>query len=82
MTACKYQLRIREFGLKVDGPAVIAAVGNGDPTNHYSFQSDQYEAFHGQCLLIIRSMEGESGSINVTAESDGLASGVIRITAG
>jgi len=33
----------------VRGPGAIAAVGNGDPTNHRSFQSDQYEAFHGQC---------------------------------
>jgi beta-galactosidase len=65
----------------VTGPAVIAAVGNGDPTNHRSFQSDQYEAFHGQCMLVIRSLEGKSGLIQVTAASEGLTSGLIRMNA-
>lgn len=66
---------------KVSGPAVIAAVGNGDPTNYDSFQSDQYDAFHGQCMLIIRSIEGKNGQIHIVAESNGLESGRATITA-
>jgi beta-galactosidase len=58
---------------KVSGPGVITAVGNGDPTNHNSFQSDKYKAFHGQCLLIVHSTE-EKGLIHVIAESDTLTS--------
>ncbi|RPI02679.1 MAG: DUF4982 domain-containing protein [Ignavibacteriae bacterium] len=65
----------------IEGPAVIAASGNGDPTNHRSFQSSQYEAFHGQCMLIIRSREGGKGLITVTAQSDGLSGGMAKITA-
>jgi beta-galactosidase len=55
---------------KVNGPGVIAAVGNGDATDHGSFQSDRCKAFHGQCLLIIRSLDGQRGTIRVTAESE------------
>jgi beta-galactosidase len=64
---------------KVRGCGVIAAVGNGDPTNHNSFQSEQYNAFHGQCILIIRSVEGKSGPIEVKAESEALEDGNILI---
>jgi beta-galactosidase len=63
---------------RISGPGTIAAVGNGDPTNHDSFQSDKYRAFHGQCMLILRSTE-EKGSIRVITESDTLASGNVVI---
>jgi beta-galactosidase len=66
---------------RVSGPGTIAAVGNGDPTDHASFQSDRYRAFHGQCLLILRSSEGEGGRILLTAESDSLKSASVLITA-
>jgi beta-galactosidase len=65
---------------RIDGPGVIAAMGNGDPTDHGSFQSDQTRSFHGKCLLIVRSIGGKTGLIRVAAKSDGLreASIVIR----
>lgn len=62
---------------KVSGPGALAAVGNGDPTNHDSFQSDRYRAFHGQCLVIIRSTEGKGGQIRLKAESEALTTGEI-----
>jgi beta-galactosidase len=65
----------------VTGPGKIIAVGNGDPTNHNSFQADRYEAFHGQCLLIVRSTE-KVGTIQITAESDSLATGSTQISLG
>jgi beta-galactosidase len=61
------------------GSGSIAAVGNGDPTDHGSFQSDRTRVFHGQCLLIIRSIEGKRGPIRLTAESDGVSSGSVAI---
>jgi beta-galactosidase len=64
----------------VNGPGVIAAVGNGDATDHGSFQSDRYKAFHGQCLLIVRSLDGQRGTIRITAESENLTSRSIEIT--
>ncbi len=66
---------------RVSGPGTIRAVGNGDPTNHDSFLSDRYKAFHGQCMLIIQSTEGKRGAIHVTAESEALTSGDIMIIA-
>jgi len=63
----------------VNGPGVIAAVGNGDPTNHRSFQSERYEVFHGQCMLIVRSIKGKQGTIQITAKSGELESGTLKI---
>lgn len=64
---------------KISGPGTIAAVGNGDPTNHDSFRSRQYKAFHGQCLVIIQSIEGQDGPIRLTAESDTITGGEIVV---
>ena len=65
---------------RVSGPGLIAAAGSGDPTNHRAFGSDRYEAFHGQCLVIIRSAgTQEGGEVRVTAEADGLAGGAVTI---
>ena len=64
---------------KVEGPGIIEAVGNGDPTCHDSFQSDRYKAFHGQCMLIVRSLDGKRGAIKVRATTEGLRRGEISI---
>jgi beta-galactosidase len=63
----------------LNGGGSIVAVGNGDPTDHRSFHSDQYNAFHGQCLVVVRSLEGARGSISLSAEADGLAAGSVTI---
>lgn len=63
----------------LSGPGALAATGNGDPTDHNSFQSNMCRAFHGQCLLILRSPEGKEGRIRVSAESDGLEAGALVI---
>ena len=65
------------FGLS--GPGTIAAVGNGDPTDHSSFQGDRIRAFHGLCLAVIRSTRGSPGSLRLTAESQHCTSGESRI---
>jgi beta-galactosidase len=65
----------------INGPGVIAAVGNGDPTDHGSFQSDRCKAFHGQCLLILRSLNKQCGVIRVIAESEYLKSEGVEIIA-
>jgi beta-galactosidase len=56
----------------LDGPAVIAGVDNGDATSHAPMQADQTKAFHGLCLVILRTQSGRSGEIRLTARSDGL----------
>lgn len=64
----------------VTGAGSLAATANGDPTSHDSFQSPQCKAFHGQCLLIVRSTGGNRGPIHVTAESESLPGAELELT--
>ena len=57
---------------EIEGPGEIVATDNGDPTNFVPFPSHEREAFSGLALVIVRSIEGEKGSIIVTAKSPGL----------
>jgi len=61
------------------GPGEIIAVGNGDPTNHESFQARQRKVFNGLALVVIRSKRGTSREIKLLAESKGLESREIII---
>jgi beta-galactosidase len=58
---------------RVDGPAEIAAVGNGNPLSIEPFQADHRKLFYGKAMLILRVKAGAGANIRVTAESDGLA---------
>lgn len=57
---------------KVDGPAEIAGVGNGNPISYEPFQADYRKLFYGKAMLILRTVEGNRGSIWVTVTADGL----------
>ncbi|HPS00541.1 MAG TPA: beta-galactosidase GalB [Candidatus Sumerlaeota bacterium] len=57
---------------KVEGPAEIAGVDNGDATSFESFQASQRLAYNGLCLVILRTKAGETGKVRLTAESEGL----------
>jgi beta-galactosidase len=57
---------------KVDGPAEIAGVGNGNPLSLEPFQADSRKLFYGKAMLILRTAEGQGGKVSVTAESNGL----------
>lgn len=56
----------------LDGPGQIAGTDNGDPTDLDPFPSPSRRAFHGRCLVIVRSQRGCSGLIRLTASADGL----------
>ncbi|MDO6819589.1 beta-galactosidase GalB [Zobellia sp. 1_MG-2023] len=55
----------------VEGPGILAAVGNGNSASLESFQDTKIKAFNGKCLLIIKSTEA-AGNITVSATSNGL----------
>jgi beta-galactosidase len=56
---------------RLSGPATIAGVDNGDPTNHEFFQGDKHTVFHGLGLVVVKS--GRSpGAVTVRAEAEGL----------
>jgi beta-galactosidase len=63
----------------VEGPARLLAVGNGDPTDHSSYQARERRAFHGLLLAMIQSTD-ETGAVLVTAQADGLKPASIDIT--
>jgi beta-galactosidase len=66
---------------KIDGPAAIAGVGNGDPLSIEPYQADHRKLFFGKALLIVRPEEGPGGEIKITATSDGLQEATSLITA-
>jgi beta-galactosidase len=57
---------------KVDGPATIAGVGNGNPLSIEPYQADHRKLFYGKAMLIVKADEGPGGKIKITATSDGL----------
>ena len=57
---------------QLTGPGEIVAVDNGDATSHAPFQASQVKAYNGLALVIIRARKGETGEIQVTANSEGL----------
>ena len=65
----------------VEGPGEIVGTDNGDPTSTQPFPSHLRKAFHGRCIVCIRSME-KSGIIKIIAESEGLQKQQLDIVAG
>ena len=65
----------------IAGPGEIAATDNGDATDLSSFQAPDRKAFNGLALAIVKARRGQSGTITVTATSEGLkpASATIRL---
>jgi hypothetical protein len=61
-----------KVAFKIDGPADIAGVGNGNPISFEPFQADHRKLFYGKAMLILRTQQGRTGRIQVTAQSDGL----------
>lgn len=66
----------------VEGPAEIAAVGNGNPRSYESFQANERTLFYGKAILVLRTQEGNGGQIRVTAGSEGLTSAELQLVAG
>jgi beta-galactosidase len=64
---------------KIEGPAEIAAVGNGNQLSLEPFQADQRHLFYGKAMLIVRTLPGEPGKIRITAASDGFAPAAVTL---
>jgi beta-galactosidase len=56
---------------RIDGPAEIAAVGNGNPLSLEPFQADHRKLFYGKAMLILRTQEGQGGTVRVSATGEG-----------
>jgi beta-galactosidase len=69
-----------EITFKLDGPAKIAGLDNGDATNLERFQGvNNHKAFHGLALAIIRAEE-TGGTAKLTASAEGLQPATVDIT--
>jgi beta-galactosidase len=63
----------------MEGPGEMIATDNGDPSSLVSFGSPEREAFNGLALVVVRSLNGEKGTIKVTATSEGLVESAVEI---
>jgi len=57
---------------RLEGPVVLAGVGNGNPRSVESFQRPERSLFEGRCLAVLRAGR-QAGSATLWAESKGLA---------
>jgi beta-galactosidase len=64
---------------EIKGPGAIAGVGNGNPQSHEPFLADHRKLFNGKAMLIIRSVKGKTGNIEVTAAADKLKGDQVTI---
>ncbi|MGN6194191.1 MAG: glycoside hydrolase family 2 TIM barrel-domain containing protein [Ginsengibacter sp.] len=63
---------------KIDGPGTIAGVGNANPISLESYQQPQRKAWHGKCLVIIKS-GNTPGKITLTASGANMKSASINV---
>jgi hypothetical protein len=64
----------------ISGPGAIAAIDNGDQISLESLLDNRHHLFFGKAMLIVRSKEGQAGTIQVTARSEGLKEGSTALT--
>jgi beta-galactosidase len=62
---------------QLDGPGEILGVSNGNPADHDSDKSNQRNAFHGHCMVLIEA-GAQPGTIHLTATSPGLSSSMVN----
>jgi beta-galactosidase len=68
----------QEVQFAISGPGVIAALGNGDGKDESPYQGDRRKLFQGRALVVVRT-QAQSGTIQLTARTAGLAGNAVRI---
>jgi len=66
------------INFQIKGSGTIVGVGNANPMSTESYQLPQRKAWHGRCLVIVKSTRNK-GDIMLKASSPGLKSGSIVI---
>jgi beta-galactosidase len=64
---------------EISGPGEIVATDNGDATDLAAFKSNERKAFNGLALAIVKAKRGQTGTITVTAKSEGLTTATTTI---
>jgi beta-galactosidase len=70
----------QEVQFSVDGPAVIAAVGNADGQDTAAYQGTRRKLYHGRALVVIRST-GQAGPIRLVGTVKGLGATIAMLQA-
>ena len=70
----------QEVQFAISGPAVIAAVGNGDAQDNASYQGDRRKLFEGRALVVVRTSK-QSGWITIKAQAPELSEGSVKVEA-
>jgi beta-galactosidase len=68
-----------KIDFKISGPAIIAAVDNGNAVSLEPFRANYRHAFNGLCLIVVKSKKGEVGEVHIEASSEGLKSSITTI---
>jgi len=74
-------LAMNDVKFKIDGPASIAGVANGDHHFPAEFVADHVTLFYGKAMLVLRANEGNGGSMSVAAEAPGLRPARAKLSA-
>ncbi|MCP4450386.1 MAG: glycoside hydrolase family 2 protein, partial [Planctomycetes bacterium] len=64
---------------EVTGPAEIVGVGNGNPLSVEPFDAHYRMLFYGKAMLIIRSLSGQPGAVQIHAMSQGLEAASLNV---
>ncbi len=70
-----------EVAFEVEGPGEVVATDSGDATDLVSYSSNIRKTFSGLASAIVRSKEGEKGTIKVSAHAEGLITNVVELKA-
>ncbi len=76
----RHPMAENQVHFNISGPGTIVGVGNANPVSTESYSLPQRKAWHGRCLVIVKST-GQPGNIRVTASAAGLKSGQASIVA-
>lgn len=63
----------------VEGPAVLAGVGNGDQMGMDCFTDSTHPLFYGKAVAILRSRLGKAGTVKLTARVEGVPEASVAI---
>jgi beta-galactosidase len=74
-------LAMSQVTFELAGPARIAGVGNGDHHFPAEFVSCRVALFYGKAMLIVRTSDGQPGTIQITATAAGLRKTVTPLVA-
>ena len=64
----------------ITGAGTLAGVGNGNPQSHEPFVANYRKLFYGKAILIVRSVDKQPGTIEISATSDGMKAAKASIT--